>query len=111
MTIAEKINRPKRTFIPEDINVSDWNSLKLFFENLLSRELVDVQSLRKWLSDRSELESVISEDMGWRYIKMTCYTDNDEYSKSYQDFVENIQPEIAPLADFCLLYTSDAADE
>ncbi len=99
MTAMEKINRPKRTFLPEDFKVSDWNSLKPFFENLLSRELVDVQSLRKWLSDRSELESVISEDMGWRYIKMTCYTDNEEYARSYQDFVENIQPQIAPLVD------------
>jgi len=99
MPAVEKINRPKRTFLPEDFNVSDWNSLKYFFENLLSQELADLPSLRKWLSDRSELESVISEDMGWRYIKMTCYTDNEEYSKSYQDFVENIQPQIAPLAD------------
>jgi oligoendopeptidase F len=99
MTVAEKITRPKRTFLPEDFIVADWNSLKPYFENLVSREVTDVQALRKWLSDRSELESVISEDMGWRYIKMTCYTDNAEYSKSYQDFVENIQPQIAPLAD------------
>ncbi len=99
MTTVEKITRPKRIFLPEGFKVSDWNSLKPFFENLLSRELAEIQSLRKWLSDRSELESVISEDMGWRYIKMTCYTDNEEYSKSYQDFVENIQPQIAPLVD------------
>jgi oligoendopeptidase F len=99
MTAVEKITRPKRTFLPEDFIVADWNSLKPYFENLLSRELTDIQSLRKWLSDRSELESVISEDLGWRYIKMTCYTDNEAYSKSYQDFVENIQPQIAPLAD------------
>jgi oligoendopeptidase F len=99
MTAVEKITRPKRTFLPEDFVVTDWNSLKPYFENLLSRKLTDIQSLRKWLSDRSELESVISEDLGWRYIKMTCYTDNEAYSKSYQDFVENIQPQIAPLAD------------
>jgi oligoendopeptidase F len=99
MTAVEKITRPERTFLSEDFKVSDWNSLKPFFENLLSRQLDDIQSLRIWLSDRSELESVISEDMGWRYIKMTCYTDNEEYSKSYQDFVENIQPQIAPLVD------------
>ncbi len=99
MTIADNITRPKRTFLPEDFSVSDWNSLKPSFENLLSRELTDIQSLRKWLADRSELESVISEDMGWRYIKMTCYTDNEEYSKRYQDFVENIQPQIAPFSD------------
>ncbi len=99
MTAVEKITRPKRTFLPEDFIVADWNSLKPYFENLVSREVVDIHALRKWLSDRSELESVISEDMGWRYINMTCYTDNAAYSKSYQDFVENIQPQIAPVAD------------
>jgi len=99
MTVADNIIRPKRKFLPEDFTISDWNSLKPFFENLLSSELTDIQSLRKWLADRSELESVISEDMGWRYIKMTCYTDNEEYSKRYQDFVENIQPQIAPVSD------------
>ncbi len=99
MIAEEKITRPKRTFLPEEFVISDWTSLKPYFENLLSRTLEDVKSLRKWLSDRSELESAISEDLGWRYIKMTCYTDNEAYSKSYQDFVVNIQPEIAPLAD------------
>jgi oligoendopeptidase F len=82
MSIVEKITRPKRTFLPEDYTVSDWNSLKPFFEDLLSRDLANIEALRKWLSDRSELESVISEDMGWRYIKMTCYTDHEQYSKS-----------------------------
>ncbi len=99
MLVTEKITRPNRTFLPEDFMISDWNSLKPFFENLVTRGLPDLQSLRRWLSDRSELESVISEDMGWRYIKMTCFTDNEEYSKRYKDFVENIQPQIAPLAD------------
>lgn len=99
MTVEEKITRPKRQFLPEEFTVSDWVSLKPYFENLLSRDLKNLESLRKWLSDRSELESAISEDLGWRYIKMTCYTDNEIYNKSYQDFIENIQPEIAPLAD------------
>ncbi len=99
MSVTEKITRPKRSFLAEDFTVGDWNSLKPFFENLLSRKVDNLQSLRKWLIDRSELESVISEDMGWRYIKMTCYTDNQEYNKRYQDFIENIQPQIAPLSD------------
>lgn len=99
MSVEEKITRPKRQFLPEEFTVSDWASLKPYFDNLLSRDLQNLGSLRKWLSDRSELESAISEDLGWRYIKMTCYTDNEIYTKSYQDFIENIQPAIAPLAD------------
>ncbi len=91
--------RPKRKFLPEDFKVSSWDLLKPFFDNLAERQISNVSELKQWLHDRSELESVISEDMGWRYIRMTCYTDKEEYSKSYQDFVQNIQPQIAPFSD------------
>lgn len=91
--------RPKRSFLPEQFTISTWDQLKPYFETLLDRPLSSVQTLQQWLRDRSELESVISEDLGWRYIRMTCYTDNEEYSKSYQDFIENIQPAISPYSD------------
>ncbi|MBX2915062.1 MAG: M3 family oligoendopeptidase [Cyclobacteriaceae bacterium] len=91
--------RPARHFLPVDFTITTWQTLKPYFDELLARSVSTTAELQKWLSDRSELESIISEDLGWRYIKMTCYTDNEEYSKSYQDFVENIQPQIAPYAD------------
>src|SRR3954466_7779960 len=92
-------SRPARQFLPVDFKITTWNNLKSYFEDLLSRPVNSAADLEKWLHDRSELESVISEDMGWRYIRMTCYTDKEEYSKAYQDFVQNIQPEIAPYSD------------
>ena len=62
-------------------------------------KLTPLADLRNWFHDRSELESVIGEDLAWRYINMTCYTENEDYRKSYQDFIENIQPQIAPVSD------------
>src|SRR6187549_900554 len=91
--------RPTRKFLPEDFLVSSWDVLKPFFDNLLQRNLNSVNDLKKWFQDRSELESVIGEDMAWRYINMTCYTENEVYKKAYQDFVQNIQPQIAPVSD------------
>jgi oligoendopeptidase F len=91
--------RPQRKFLPEQFEIGTWETLKPYFEDLLSRPIENSKALRHWLDDRSELESVISEDVGWRYIKMTCYTDNELYSKRYQDFVENIQPHMAPFSD------------
>lgn len=99
MAIMEKIERPQRKFLPENFNVSVWNELKPYFDNLLSRNLDSAEGLRQWFRDRSELEAIISEDLAWRYINMTCYTDNEEYSKKYEDFVVNIQPQIAPVSD------------
>ncbi|MBX2898142.1 MAG: M3 family oligoendopeptidase [Cyclobacteriaceae bacterium] len=91
--------RPPRKFLPSEFTITTWQALQPYFDNLTERALANENDLAGWLADRSELESVISEDLGWRYIRMTCYTDNDTYSKSYQDFVENIQPQIAPYSD------------
>lgn len=97
--VIEIPQRPQRKFLPEQFEISTWEILKPYFENLVSRPIEDTKALRQWLADRSELESFISEDLGWRYIKMTCYTDNESYSKRYQDFVVNIQPHMAPFSD------------
>jgi oligoendopeptidase F len=99
MELVEKIARPVRKFLPENFTVGSWTDLQPYFNNLLERNINTAEELKKWFLDRSELESVISEDMAWRYIRMTCYTENNEYLKSYQDFIQNIQPQIAPVAD------------
>ena len=91
--------RPARKFLPEDFKLTTWEALKPFFDDLLVRAIDTPVLLKKWLHDRSELESMLAEDMGWRYIRMTCYTENEEHRKSYQDFVENIQPLMAPVSD------------
>jgi oligoendopeptidase F len=96
---VEVPKRPLRKFLPENFAVTSWESLKPFFNNLLERDLQSVNDLKKWFLDRSELESVISEDLAWRYIRMTCYTENKDYLNAYQDFIQNIQPQMAPVSD------------
>lgn len=97
--VLEIPKRPVRSFLPEQFSGYTWDTLKPYFDNLLERPLGSASDLQKWFRDRSELESVIAEDLAWRYIRMTCYTDNEEYSKHYQDFIQNIQPKIAPVSD------------
>lgn len=100
MTEAVEIpKRPTRKFLPDNFAVTSWDVLKPFFDDLLKRSLNSSGDLRKWFADRSELEGVISEDLGWRYIRMTCYTENKEYLQAYQDFIQHIQPLIAPVSD------------
>ena len=97
--ISEIPDRPVRQFLDEDFKISTWELLKPHLDKLLDRKINSTADLRKWLHDRSELESIISEDMGWRYIRMTCFTENEEYRKTYQDFIQHIQPQISPVAD------------
>lgn len=91
--------RPLRKFLNENFTINAWEDLEPFFEHLLKRDVTSELLIKQWLKDRSELESVIAEEAGWRYIRMTCYTENEDYRKKYLDFVENIQPRMAPIAD------------
>ncbi|MBB6612070.1 M3 family oligoendopeptidase [Pontibacter sp. Tf4] len=88
--------RKSRTYLPDDFKVETWEALQPYFEELKGREITNVQELEKWMADRSELESMLSEDMGWRYIRMTCDTQNEESTKAFQYFVSEIDPKIAP---------------
>jgi oligoendopeptidase F len=91
--------RKARTFLPEEFKVTDWAGLETYFKALVDREIGSAADLKSWMKHRSELESVVAEDAGWRYIRMTCQTDNKEHSEAYQYFVQHIQPEIAPYSD------------
>lgn len=99
MSAIQIPQRPARKFLAEDFKVSSWEQIKPLFDDLLSRDISGVDDLKKWFLDRSELESVLSEDLAWRYINMTCYTENEQYRARYQEFIETIQPQIAPVAD------------
>ena len=88
--------KKKRSFVPEDFTITDWEALMPYFELLKNRTIGNADELLQWFKDRSELESVLEEDMGWRYIRMTCDTTNKEYTDSFNYFVSEIQPKEAP---------------
>lgn len=94
-----KIERTKREFVTENLVVDTWESLKVYFEDLLNRNISTKEDYLKWLKDKSELEAVLEEDAAWRYIKMTIDTRDESLSNAYTFFVTKIQPEIAPFED------------
>lgn len=99
MHYSAAIKKTDRRFLPEDFAISDWDSLRPYFENLVNRGLNSLQDLEKWLADMSELEAVISEDMSWRHIRMTCDTENKKLEEDFTYFMMEIQPKIRPYGD------------
>ena len=79
--------RPTRKFLPENLVIDSWEKLEPFYEELKSRSISTKEELKNWLLDRSELEAVLEEDAGWRYIKMTIDTSNKDLSEAYNFFV------------------------
>ncbi len=88
-----------RHFLSTQTDFNSWQSLNPFYGNLKSRTLNSIDELKSWLSDLSELDSAISEHVGWLYIRMTCNTQDKKSSEAYSHFVSEIQPIISEYDD------------
>ena len=86
-------------FIPSDFTIQQPADVEILFQKLLDRAIHSTSEFEDFLVDVSELESFLSEDMAWRYIHMTCDTQNEDFEKAYLQFVQEIQPKIAPFED------------
>lgn len=88
--------RKKRTLLPDNFQLTNWESIQPFIENLKNRKISSEKDLQRWFEDRSELEAYVAENFAWRYIRMTCDTANEQLVNDLQDFIINIQPKVAP---------------
>jgi len=87
--------RSPRVFIGEEFDLKSWEDLLPLYENLKTREINSVDDLRQWFLNRSELESYLSENFAWRYIRQTCDTANTGLINALQFFITEIQPKLA----------------
>ena len=92
------IEKKPRVFVPGNLEMK-WENLEPLFEELQTREILSKEDLERWLQNRSELEAVLEEDFGWRYIRMTCDTGNEQLLHDFQYFATEIEPKIAPIAN------------
>jgi oligoendopeptidase F len=98
MNPTADIKKLPRKYLPEDLILSDWETIEPFFKELLEREIHSKEDMEKWLLDMSELEAMLNEDFCWRQIKMTCDTNNKKLEESFNFYCMEIQPRIQPYA-------------
>lgn len=92
----DRENQPLK-FIPSDAKASDSEYVAGWFRQLLDRPVSSAEETMKWLEDSSELAAWLEEDMAWRYIRMTCNTQDKEALEAYTFFIEEIEPEVSRL--------------
>ncbi len=91
--------RSTRNFLPGDLVIGSWADVAPYFSELADRSIPDTASLEKWLRDLSELEAVLSEEGGWRYIRMTLDTKDAEAGERYRSFVGEVLPDVEKWTD------------
>ncbi|SET04691.1 M3 family oligoendopeptidase [Hymenobacter actinosclerus] len=94
--LATDTQRPARQYLPESFTVTDWAAIEPYFVGLRDRLLCSAAELERWLLNRSELEAALSEDLAWRYIRMTCDTQDPARTEAFQFFVNEVEPHVAP---------------
>lgn len=91
--------KPVRKYLPTTLHIHAWKDVESYFIELTQRNIHSAAELRQWLLDRSELESFLQEDFAWRYIRMSCDTASLTFKESFDFFVTEIEPHVAPYND------------
>ena len=100
MNTATSDYTPKtRRFLPADFSIQEWESLQPYLDQLLEENPQGLEGLVSWLDKLDELNSIISEDVAWRYIRMSCDSLSKEKQSAYQHFVQNIAPHLSRYDD------------
>ena len=86
-----------RTFVPADLDPSDWDQLSPLYDTLMDRPIDSLEQLQQWLADFSELSAVVAEFGARKNIDSACHTDDPEIEKAYLHYVEHIAPKIKPI--------------
>lgn len=85
-----------RRFVNPEADLSSWEVIEPYLDQLQEREIPDAESLERWLEDYSELVACIDEVGTDRHVKMTCQTDDDARKAAFLEFVRNIEPKCKP---------------
>lgn len=86
-------------FIPKDLQVNSWTSLKPYFEQLLQDPIASVADLKQFILNYSDVMSIYWESKARSYINVTCYTNNKEFESIDKLFSEKITPEVDVYSD------------
>jgi oligoendopeptidase F len=99
MTRVVSPQKITRKFLAKDFTLSTWESVLPYFEKLSETKINSLEDLIEFCQNRSELESYLSENFAWRYIKMSCDNQNEAHQQSYQQFVNEIMPNASVFED------------
>ena len=91
--MVKVLTRKPRIFVDENISITQWGDVEKYFTQLLDTKIDSVSALEEWMKRRSELESVVSEDYRWKYVRQSCDTESKEKEAELNGFIEKVMPQ------------------
>lgn len=84
----------QREFLPEEFKVTVWSRLKPYYDELLRRDISSKTDMEQWIFNWNELDSLVQEELNWRYIRFTQNTADERATEAYHYFIQQIFPKV-----------------
>lgn len=98
MNVITTLPQPRqKEFLPNEYKVTVWSKLKPYYQELLNRPIDSVETLERWILDKSELDAVVTEEFAWRYINITKDSSDQRAKDLYQYAVQELSPKITSI--------------
>lgn len=90
---------PLRQYLSKNLDCSDLEGLIRIYEELLTRSLPTVKSVRRWMEDAREILVALGEYESMAYINKSVNTRNKKAQADYLRIIQRIQPGLASYQD------------
>ncbi len=84
----------KSSFLPKGFQLTTWEALEPYFDELLHRPIHSVAELEQWILDKNQLDMALGEELSWRYIRITRNSADEAAAEAYNYAVEHLTPRI-----------------
>jgi oligoendopeptidase F len=95
--MTEKLEKIPFRFLPGDFDVTDGNAVQEFLKGLLETVPRSAYDLETLLLKVSDLQKALSDELSWRYVRMTVHADDESYADAYNEFFANVFAPTEPL--------------
>ena len=96
MLTDQIIEKRKRRYFSEDFRADNWYDVENELKNFENQEINSKEDLETLIEKYSELVYIIEETYAWKYIKMTCNADKEQYSKAFNEFYAEVVSKSQP---------------
>jgi len=82
----KKLDKIARKFISPDLDITKWDDVRAEMEKLKAVVPTDAGTLLKLMEHASELSKALTDELSWRYIRMTLNADKEELAEAFNKF-------------------------
>lgn len=88
--------RKQRRFLPTDFELSTWQVVQVYCNQLTERPLNSAADIEQLLADHDEIDCLLGEYLRRLNIRITANTTDQLAQEQYEYYVKNISPHILP---------------